>query len=98
MKVQAPAGDKVTVYNMKTGKPDQCFAIDAQERLNRGGWSLEPVEVQQFEKDEATGGFRLAEGQEVVNAPLAEPEPEPEPEPQPEPEVKKKPGRKPKSV
>jgi hypothetical protein len=94
MKVQAPAGDKVTVYNMKTGKPDQCFAIDAQERLNRGGWSLEPVEVQQFEKDEATGGFRLAEGQEVASDPLAESEPEL----QPEPEAKKKPGRKPKSV
>jgi hypothetical protein len=94
MKVQAPAGDKVTVYNMKTGKPDQCFAIDAQERLNRGGWSLEPVEVQQFEKDEATGGFRLAEGQEVAIDPLAESEPEL----QPEPEAKKKPGRKPKSV
>ena len=85
MKVQAPAGSKVTVYNMKTGQADQCFAIDAQERINRGGWSLEPVGVQEVE-DETTPLDELQDQDQS------------QPDSEQNSEQKKKPGRKPKSA
>jgi hypothetical protein len=32
---------KVTVYNLATGEASLCHAIDAKERVSRGGWSYE---------------------------------------------------------
>ncbi len=34
-----------TVYNTETGKAETVYAVDARERVARGGWSYEPVDV-----------------------------------------------------
>lgn len=41
---------KMTVYDVKTGKPDKCFPIDAKDRVSTGGWAYEKPEKKRAPK------------------------------------------------
>jgi hypothetical protein len=43
------AGSRVELYNVKTGEKVSFHAIDAKACLQRGGWSLDPVAVDEAE-------------------------------------------------
>lgn len=77
---------KVKVYCTTTGAIAECEGVDARERVQRGGWSYEPVVVVPMEPVYTAPTAAEVEAESV---PLGQPEPTPE---------RKKPGRKPRSA
>lgn len=35
---------RITVYSTETGEASRCHAVDARQRVLRGGWSYDPVQ------------------------------------------------------